>query len=68
MDLGSGTPFETVSITTFGRNRHLLMQLLSEARSAAIAKQEGKTVIYTSWGSEVKILACADLVATFWSS
>lgn len=52
MDLASGTPFETVTITTFFKFKNLFPQLLSDARNYAMRSCQGKTVIYVSWGSE----------------
>lgn len=52
LDMTSGTPFETVTLTTLYRDRNLFADLLSEAKSMALKAQEGKTVIYTSWGPE----------------
>src|SRR5262249_15832089 len=42
----------TITITTLSRDRDIFTQLLSEAQKLALAKQEGKTVIYTSYGPE----------------
>lgn len=52
MDLTSGTPFETITLTTLYRDRHLFAELLREAQEKAMKQQEGKTVIYTSYGPE----------------
>lgn len=52
MDLTSGTPFETITLTTLYRDRHLFTQLLAEAQQKAMKQQEGKTVIFTSYGPE----------------
>ncbi|KAK9477587.1 BCS1 N terminal-domain-containing protein [Lipomyces japonicus] len=52
MDLTSGTPFETITLTTLYRDRDIFKELLEEANNMAMKKQEGKTVIYTSWGPE----------------
>lgn len=52
MDLTSGTPFETVTLTTLYRDRKLFNDLLAEAHSRAQLQQEGRTVIYTSFGPE----------------
>ncbi|KAJ1972219.1 Complex III assembly protein translocase and chaperone [Dimargaris xerosporica] len=52
MDLTTGNPFETVTLTTLSRDRAIFQSLLQEAREAALAKQEGKTVMYTSYGPE----------------
>ncbi|KAH3674347.1 hypothetical protein WICMUC_003373 [Wickerhamomyces mucosus] len=52
LDMTSGTPFETVTLTTLYRDRFLFNELLTEAKTMALKSQEGKTVIYTSWGPE----------------
>ncbi|KAM3582000.1 Complex III assembly protein translocase and chaperone [Umbelopsis sp. WA50703] len=52
MDLTTGSPWETITLTTLSRDRDVFTQLLQEAQKMAIAKQEGKTVIYTSYGPE----------------
>lgn len=52
MDLHSGTPWETITLTTLSRDRHLFPQLLAEARALADEGKEGKTVVYTAWGTE----------------
>ncbi|KAF8448440.1 BCS1 N terminal-domain-containing protein [Terfezia claveryi] len=54
LDLQTGSPFETVKLTTLYRDRHVFSQLLSEAQSLAQTLTQGKTVIYTSWGSDWK--------------
>ncbi|KAJ9060679.1 Complex III assembly protein translocase and chaperone [Entomophthora muscae] len=52
MDLTSGSPWETITLTTLSRDRSLFHELLNQAREVALSKQVGKTVIYTSWGPE----------------
>ena len=52
MHLTSGTPWETVTLTTLSRDRALFTSLLSDARDLAMREQEGKLVIYTAWGTE----------------
>ncbi|KAJ3009644.1 hypothetical protein HKX48_007814, partial [Thoreauomyces humboldtii] len=52
IDLKSGTPWETITLTTLSRDRGLFAKMLDEARGAALAKEEGKTVVYTSFGPE----------------
>lgn len=52
VQLSSGTPWETVTLTTLARDRHLFEELLGEARDAAMREQEGKLVLYTAWGTE----------------
>ncbi|KAI7877404.1 hypothetical protein K492DRAFT_134065 [Lichtheimia hyalospora FSU 10163] len=52
MDLTTGSPWETITITTLSQDRHVFTELLQEAQAMALKKQEGKTVIYTSYGHE----------------
>lgn len=52
LDMTSGTPFETVTLTTLYRDRHLFPLLLAEAKAMALKAQEGKTVLYSSYGPE----------------
>ncbi|KAI1310289.1 hypothetical protein EDD11_003758 [Mortierella claussenii] len=52
MDLSTGSPWETITLTTLSRDRGIFTELLKEAQSMALMNQEGKTVIYTSWGPE----------------
>ncbi len=52
MDLHSGTPWETLTLTTLSSFRDVFPQLLSEARALAESSTEGKTVVYTAWGVE----------------
>ncbi|WVW82092.1 hypothetical protein I302_104097 [Kwoniella bestiolae CBS 10118] len=52
MDLHSGSPWETLTLTTLSAYRHLFSSLLTEARALAEASTEGKTVVYTAWGVE----------------
>jgi len=52
IDINSGTPWETVTLTTLGRSHQIFDELLEEARSKALKKEEGRTVIYTSMGVE----------------
>ncbi|GLB34820.1 putative AAA ATPase family protein [Lyophyllum shimeji] len=52
MQLMSGVPWETVTLTTLSRDRDLFPKLLSEARDLAMRGQEGKLVIHTAWGTE----------------
>ncbi|KAG6814523.1 hypothetical protein H0H92_000049 [Tricholoma furcatifolium] len=52
MQLMSGVPWETVTLTTLSKDRGLFPKLLSEARDLAMKGQEGKLVIHTAWGIE----------------
>lgn len=52
LDMTSGTPYETVTLTTLYRDRTLFNQLLEDAKKLALKAREGKTVVYTSWGPD----------------
>jgi chaperone BCS1 len=52
IDLNSGTPWETVTLTTVGRSHAIFQELLEEAKTMALKKEVGKTVIYSSMGPE----------------
>ncbi|KAF9454650.1 hypothetical protein P691DRAFT_717240 [Macrolepiota fuliginosa MF-IS2] len=54
MQLMSGVPWETVTLTALSRDRSLFPQLLTEARDLAMRGHEGKLVIHTAWGIEWK--------------
>jgi chaperone BCS1 len=54
IDLQSGSPWETVTLTSMGRDREIFRDILNEARLMAMKKQAGKTLIYTAWGTEWK--------------
>ncbi|PVH14176.1 uncharacterized protein CXQ87_002301 [Candidozyma duobushaemuli] len=43
LDMTSGTPFETVTLTTLYSDRHVFSDLLAEAKKMALKAQEGKT-------------------------
>lgn len=51
-DLASGTPFETITLTTLYAHRHVFERLFTEAHQLAQRLQEGKTIMYTAWGTE----------------
>jgi len=52
VDLQSGKPFETVTLTAVGRDRGFFTDLLQDARDMHTSRKEGKTVIFTNWGTE----------------
>lgn len=54
MQLMSGVPWETVTLTALTRDRSLFPHLLTEARDLAVRGNEGKLVIHTAWGIEWK--------------
>ncbi|KAK7065411.1 mitochondrial chaperone [Halocaridina rubra] len=52
LDLQHGTPWENVTFTAFGKQRRLFQDIIAEARDLAIKQNEGKTIMYTAYGSE----------------
>lgn len=52
MDITHGSPFETITLKTLYMDRWVFREMLDVARKSAQVKQEGKTVIYTSYGPE----------------
>jgi len=64
IDLKSGAPWETIQLRTLSMDKHLFLEMLQEgefrfkrfiensAKNDALAKEVGKTVIYTSYGHE----------------
>ena len=52
MQMMSGQPWETVTLTTLSKDRYLFPRLLSEARELAMKGHEGKLVVMTAWGIE----------------
>ncbi|KAG9123581.1 hypothetical protein FRC07_014670 [Ceratobasidium sp. 392] len=52
LDLNSGVPWETVTLTTLARDRALFSALLAEARDLALRGNEGRTVVYIARGIE----------------
>ncbi|KAI9748993.1 MAG: hypothetical protein M1815_002836 [Lichina confinis] len=52
LDLQSGSPWETITLTTLYSQRHVFEELFAEAHRLAMQLQEGKTVVLTAWGTE----------------
>ena len=52
VDLHSGSPWETVTLTSLGRDKSVFFVMLEEARKAALKSNEGRTLVYTAMGSE----------------
>ncbi|KAI9791302.1 MAG: hypothetical protein M1816_004083 [Peltula sp. TS41687] len=52
LDLQTGSPWETVTLTTLYSQRHVFEELLTEAHKLAMRLQEGKTLVFTAWGTE----------------
>lgn len=47
-----GVPWETVTMTAFGRDKNVYFKMLEEARHLALKSTEGKTIMYAAAGSE----------------
>ncbi|KAJ3276778.1 hypothetical protein HDV01_002832 [Terramyces sp. JEL0728] len=52
VDITTGSPWETIKITTLSKDRNLFVQILEEAKTAALSKEIGKMVVFTSYGHE----------------
>lgn len=52
VDLNSGKPWEKVQFIGFGRDTTVFNALLEEAIVLANTQEEGKTIVYTNWGTE----------------
>ncbi|GAM19516.1 hypothetical protein SAMD00019534_026910, partial [Acytostelium subglobosum LB1] len=52
VDMSSGNLWESITLTTLGFKRDIFSKLLDEARVMAAEREEGKTIIYTSMGTE----------------
>ena len=52
IDLASGSPWETVKITSFGSDISVFDTFLNNAQALASEKDEGRTIVYTAWGTE----------------
>jgi mitochondrial chaperone BCS1 len=52
LNLQTGAPWETIKLTTLYSQRHIFESLFTEAHKLAMQLQEGKTVIFTAWGTE----------------
>jgi chaperone BCS1 len=54
IDLQSGSPWETVTLTSLGRDKGIFTSILQEARALAVQKSAGKTLLFNAWGTEWK--------------
>ncbi|EGC38598.1 hypothetical protein DICPUDRAFT_28373 [Dictyostelium purpureum] len=52
IDMNSGNLWESITLTTLGTKRNIFQKLIEEAKIMALDKEEGKTIIYTSMGTE----------------
>jgi len=51
-DMTSGTPFETITLTTLSHYRSHLHTLLEEAKATSLSHMENRTIVYVSYGHE----------------
>ena len=52
MDVNRHVPYETVTLTTLGRNKRIFEQILHDARHQAMRMQQGMTIIFKPMGAE----------------
>ncbi|CAE8625406.1 unnamed protein product, partial [Polarella glacialis] len=52
VDMSTGSPWETLTLTTLSYWPTLFQDLLDEAKKAALAREEGMTIIYQCYGHE----------------
>lgn len=52
LDINTGLPFETVTLTSLGRSREVFESLLRESSADAVARERNHTIVYKSWGTE----------------
>ncbi|EPX72871.1 Rieske ISP assembly ATPase [Schizosaccharomyces octosporus yFS286] len=53
-DLTTGTPWETITLTTLSRDRGIFSDMLLEAQKFMHTAQKNKTTIYTAWATDWK--------------
>ena len=46
-----GVPWETLTLTTLGRRRNILLQMLEEAKADVLARHAGTTSMYHCTGT-----------------
>jgi chaperone BCS1 len=52
IDITSGSPWETLTLTTMAWNSHVFRKILQQAETMALAKEAGRTVIYNPIGHD----------------
>ena len=57
VDVIGGVPWETVTLTTLGRRRELLLEVLESARQDVLSRHRGLTTTYTSTPSDWRELS-----------
>lgn len=51
-DLSTGMPWETVTLTALGKQKSIFTEMLHEAKTLALSKQTGKTIMYIPMGAD----------------
>jgi chaperone BCS1 len=52
LDLNTGLPFETITLTILGRRTPFFQSLLEEAHALVVAQEQHSLQIYTAWSAE----------------
>lgn len=52
VDFNSGAPFESVTLSTLGRDVAFFQDFLRDSQRAMLERDEGTTIVYTAWGTE----------------
>ncbi|CAJ1456489.1 unnamed protein product [Effrenium voratum] len=52
VDMSTGAPWETLTLTALSLRPHVFQDILAEAKQAALAREEGMTIIYQCYGHE----------------
>ena len=52
INVQTGQPWETITLTTLYSQRHIFQTMFQEAHALAAQSVEGKTVIYNQWGNK----------------
>ena len=67
IDISSGSPWETLTLTTMAWNGHIFRKILQEAQNIALEKEIGRTVIYNPIGHDWRAFGDAKSVRVFGS-
>eukprot|EP00435_Cladocopium_sp_Y103_P043026 s1688_g12.t1 len=52
VDMSTGAPWETLTLTALSLRPNVFQEILAEAKEAALAREEGMTIIYQCYGHE----------------
>ena len=67
IDINSGSPWETLTLTTMAWNTGIFREILKSSESMALAKEAGRTVIYNPLGHDWRPFGDAKSVRVFGS-